>query len=258
MSSGVEEIATVEVDEQSHVALVRFNRPPVNYFDEEMIRAIADAYDAAERSPACRAIVLASTGRHFCAGADFVGRSHSGEDLRGLYAQAARLFEGRLPVVAAVQGRAVGGGLGLALSADFRVATPETRFVCSFARLGLHHGFGMTVTLPRVVGEQRALELLCTGGEVRGEEALAIGLCDRLAVTSDLEREATELAAGIAAAAPLAVQAIRRTLRGSLAGEVSRATAIEVEEQERLTATADFAEGVRAATERRSPSFSGN
>jgi enoyl-CoA hydratase/carnithine racemase len=115
----------------------------------------------------------------------------------------------------------------------------------------------MTVTLPRVVGEQRALELLCTGGEVRGEEALAVGLCDRLAASGDLDREAATFAAGIAAAAPLAVQAMRRTLRGSLAGEVRRATAVEVEEQERLTATADFAEGVRAATERRTPSFSG-
>ena len=95
--------------------------------------------------------------------------------------RALRLFAAPLPVVAAVQGAAIGGGCGLALSADFRVATPQSRFSANFARLGFHHGFALTVTLPAVVGRQAAADLLLTGRRVGGEEALALGLCDRLA-----------------------------------------------------------------------------
>src|SRR6202035_3326912 len=87
-----------------------------------------------------------------------------------LYEEAVRLIAARTPIVAAVQGAAVGGGLGLALAADFRIASPSTRFIANFSRLGLHHGFGITVTLPAVVGQQHALDMLYTGRAVAGEE----------------------------------------------------------------------------------------
>jgi enoyl-CoA hydratase/carnithine racemase len=167
------------------------------------------------------------------------------------------MFAAATPVVAAVQGAAVGGGLGLALSADFRVASPETRFWANFARLGFHHGFGMTVTLPAVVGQQTALELLLTGRRVDGEEARLLGLCDRLAPAEEVRSEARSLAAQIAASAPLAVRSIRQTLRGDLASRIQAATNWEAAEQERLIHTSDFQEGVQAATERRTPNFSG-
>ena len=121
--------------------------------------------------PSCRAIVLRSEGRHFCAGLDFA--HNRDQDIAALYRNALRLFAAPLPVVAAVQGSAIGGGLGLALSADFRFATPQSRFSANFSRLGFHHGFGLTVTLPRVVGEQRAADLLYSGRRVDGAEALA-------------------------------------------------------------------------------------
>src|SRR3954447_7192423 len=138
---------------------VEFSRPPHNYFDGALIGEIADAYEELERGGSCRAIVLCSDGKNFCAGANFAGKNPAEGDL---YEQAVRLFAAGLPVVAAVQGAAVGGGLGVALSADFRVAGPDSRFSANFARLGIHHGFGITVTLPLVVGAQRALELLYT------------------------------------------------------------------------------------------------
>src|SRR5205814_9260101 len=126
------------------------------------------------------------------------------------YAQAVRLFVAATPVVAAVQGAAIGGGLGLALSADFRVASPSSRFPANFARLGIHHGFGMTVTLPAVVGMQAALDLLYTGRRVKGDQAHALGLCDRLVADGELRDAAHVLAAEIAASAPLAVRSIRQ------------------------------------------------
>jgi enoyl-CoA hydratase/carnithine racemase len=147
--------------------------------------------------------------------------------------------------------------MGLALSADFRVVTPETRLWPNFARLGFHHGFGMTVTLPAAVGPQTALGLLLTGRRVGGEEAVSLGLGDRLAPAGELRATAHGLAAEIAALAPLAVRSIRRTLRGELAERVRVATEREAADQGRLMQTADFREGVRAASERRAPRFIG-
>lgn len=237
-----------------HVMLVEFQRAPHNHFDGALIGAIANAYDELERSGSCRAIVLCSEGKNFCAGADFAGKNPAEGDL---YEQAARLFAAGLPVVAAVQGAAIGGGLGVALSADFRVASPESRFSANFARLGIHHGFGITVTLPRVVGAQRALELLYTGVRLHGADAHRIGLCDRLVASDRLREEAVALAEEIAASSPLAVQSIRRTMRGDLADRIREATAREAAEQVKQFTTRDFREGVSAAAERRPPRFTG-
>jgi 2-(1,2-epoxy-1,2-dihydrophenyl)acetyl-CoA isomerase len=242
-----------------HVATVEFDRPPNNHFDVALITALADAYQALDEDPACRAIVLCSAGRHFCAGANFAGAGElGGESGRNmLYEQAVRLFAAATPVVAAVQGAAIGGGLGVALSADFRVASPSSRFSANFARLGIHHGFGLTVTLPAVVGMQTALDLLYTGRRVKGEEAHSVGLCDRLAGDDELRDAAHELAAELAASAPLAVRSIRQTMRGDLAERVRAATQHEDVEQAPLFATEDFKEGVRATAERRAARFTG-
>lgn len=242
-----------------HVAVVEIRRPPNNYFDVQLITQLADAFEDLAGSDACRTIVLASEGRHFCAGADFSGggRAAGGPDGPHLYDVAIRLFEQPLPVVAAVQGAAVGGGLGLALAADFRVAAPEARFSANFARLGFHHGFGLSATLPRAVGERRAAELLYTGRRVGGEEALALGLCDRLVPLDEVRAEARSLAAEIAASAPLAVRSIRETLRARLVEDVRAAVVRERAEQDRLSATDDWREGVAAMAERRAPRFVG-
>jgi 2-(1,2-epoxy-1,2-dihydrophenyl)acetyl-CoA isomerase len=241
---------------EDHVATVEFERGPTNHFDIELITALADAYAALDGDARCRAIVLCSTGRHFCAGANFADAGDVG--VPALYAQAVRLFAAATPVVAAVQGAAIGGGLGLAMSADFRVASPSSRFAANFARLGIHHGFGLTVTLPAAVGMQAALELLYTGRRVKGEEALVLGLCDRLAgQDEDLRGRAHALAAEIAASAPLAIRAIRATMRGDLAERVRTATEHEFSQQQPLFASEDFREGVRATAERRAARFSG-
>ena len=241
-----------------HVAVVEIRRPPNNFFDVALIRRLADALDdLAAAGDATRAVVLCSAGRHFCAGADFGGGGGGTGDSARLYEEAVRLFRQPLPVVAAVQGAAIGGGLGLALAADLRVAAPEARFAANFARLGFHQGFGLSVTLPRVVGHQAALELLTTGRRIVGEEAHRLGLADRLVPAADLRAAARALAAEMAASAPLAVRSIRATLRAGLADEVAAATAHERAEQERLMRTADFREGVAAVAERRPGRFTG-
>ena len=239
-----------------HVTTVRLCRPPNNFFSVGMIEALATTLETLDSDGTTRAIVLAANGKHFCAGADFSesGRSDTTADL---YRAAVRLFRTENPVVAAVQGAAIGGGLGLALAADFRIAAPEARFSANFARLGFHHGFGLSVTLPALVGQQRAAELLYTGRRIDGAEAARIGLVERVAPLGDLDATAHELAVEIAGSAPLAVRSIRSTLRGDLAERIAAATDHEMAEQHRLRRTPDFGEGTRAMAERRAPHFTG-
>ena len=257
-SSGTD--LTVDLDR--HVATVEIHRPPNNFFDYDLIHAIANAYERLDADPECRAIVLCSEGRHFCAGADFSAREKwSRERLDAqagrLYVEAVRVFSCTKPVIAAVQGAAVGGGLGLALSADFRIACEESRFVANFARLGIHQGFGLSVTLPRLVGHSQAALMLYTGRRLKGAEAVRIGLADELVDREDVRARATALATEIAQSAPLAVQSIRTTLRTGLAEAVRDATDHELAEQSRLRQTDDHREGVAATAERRLADFRG-
>lgn len=252
---------TVEVGDD-HVATVEVHRPPANFFDVALIGSLVAAFGDVDADPGAWAAVLCSEGKHFCAGADFNAQSGAEPlgvgDTARLYEEAVKLFSCATPFVAAVQGAAIGGGLGLACSADFRVASAESRFAANFARLGFHQGFGLSVTLPGIVGQQKALELLYTGRRIGGDEAAAIGLVDRLAPAGEVRVAAHEMAAEIAGSAPLAVVSIRETMRGHLAGAVARVTGREDAEQVRLRATADFAEGIAAGAERRPPRFTGS
>ena len=243
-----------------HVATVVLDRPPHNHVDLEVMTALADTFDALDADERCRAVVLTTVGKVFCGGADLAPAGLLGGGEAGLalfYRHAARLFSTRKPIVAAVQGAAVGAGLGLALVADFRVAAPEARFAANFVKLGFHAGFGITHTLPRVVGMQRASLMLQTARRIAGAEALAWGLVDAVAPLPELTAAAQALAAELAENAPLAVEATRATLRARLVDTFVAQTRHELAEQARLMATADFAEGVRAVSERRPGAFTG-
>jgi enoyl-CoA hydratase/carnithine racemase len=250
----------IAVDATGHVATIEIRRGPNNFVDTDMVGEIADALEYYDRTPDVRAIVLCAEGKHFCAGADFASRGPDGvargaKRGRHLYKEAQRLWRTGKPIVAAVHGAAVGAGVGLAVMADFRVACPEARFSTNFTRLGFHPGFGLTATLPRLIGEQQAALLMYTGRRISGEEALAIGLVDYCVPVDQVRTKAVELATEIAQSAPLAIVSTRETLRRGLADIVARATEREYEEQDWLRSTADFKEGTRAMGERRLPEF---
>lgn len=244
-----------------HVATVELNRPPYNFFDVDLLTQLADAVETLDDDDGCRAVVLASRGTAFCAGADLANRKDpppSGKSIAALiYEQALRLYRTRKPVVAAIQGAAIGGGFGLAISADFRVTCPEGRFSANFTQLGFHPGFGLSVTLPRLIGEQKAALLLYTSRRIKGEEAVAMGVADALVPQTELLPAAQSLAQEIAACAPLAVVATRATMRQGLADDVEKALQHELQQQSELKQTADFAEGVAASKDRRKPVFHG-
>ena len=244
------------------VGRVEMRRPPHNFFDDEMMTRIADAYDHFDREPACRVIVLCSEGKNFCAGADYPASDNKTSDrpslsLDAFFQQVVRLFRCETPVVAAIQGAAVGGGLGLAVSADFRVACPEARFSANFVRLGFNPGFGLPITLPALIGHQRAKLMMLTGRRIRGDQAFAWGLADACVPRDQVREQAIALAREIAACAPLAIGSTRRTLRADLADRIEAANAHDLAEQHRLRATADWQEGVDAAAARREPQFIG-
>ena len=261
--------ADINVSVEDRVATVEIDRPPHNFFDRYLISQIADAYAECDDDPGCRAIVLASNGKSFCAGANFgsggeerTGHEEFSEDgFRNttgmLYREGVRLFSAKTPVIAAVQGAAIGGGFGLALSADFRVGAPEARFSANFVKLGIHPGFGLTVTLPNLIGKQAANLMFLTGRRIKGEEAQSMGLIDQTAPLAEVRSAARALAAEIAENAPLAVGSVRATVRHGLAGQIARATDHELAEQQWLRATEDAAEGIRAVAQRRPGNFKG-
>mgnify|MGYP001256049272 FL=1 len=254
----MEKFKDISVSIKQHLAYVEINRPPNNFFDANLIQQIADAYESLDEEDECRVILLKSEGKNFCAGANF-GQDEDMLDksvpYKKLYAQAVRLFRTRKPVIAVVQGAAIGGGLGLALSADFRVACHEARFAANFAKLGFHPGFGSSITLPRVVGVQKAKDMLFTARRVTGEEAFKIGLADKFCSKEKITEEAEQLAMEIASSAPMAVESIRSTLRGNLADQIERIVDWELSEQVRLQKTEDFKTGIAASLSRETPQF---
>lgn len=252
---------TVTIARAEHVAAVTFARPPANHVSIELLRELADALDLIDSDPTLRVVLLRSEGKVFCAGADLDPASETtpadSDFTSALYAQAIRLFETKKPIVAAVQGAAVGAGLGLALACDFRVAAPEARFCANFVQLGFHAGFGISATLPRVVGTQRAHLMLMTARRIGGEEAHDWGLADRIAPRDRLDEAALALAREVATNAPLAVMETRRTNRAGLAELVRATTAHEGARQAELRETADFREGIAAVAARRPGNFAG-
>ncbi len=260
-------MSDIGIEKTGHVALVEIRRPPNNFFDISLIKEIATAFESFDQDGDIRAIVLASQGKAFCAGANFGDGSlldaqgrrpdEPGKGVAPLYIEGNRLFRTKKPIVAAVQGAAVGGGLGLAMVADFRVTCREARFVANFTRLGFHPGFGLTVTLPAVIGPTKAALMFYTSRRMPGDEAYAIGLADMLVPQEQVRSAALKLAAEIAENSPLGLIATRTTMRGDLADRVRKATDHELEQQTLLRKTDDFKEGVKAMAERRVPNFMG-
>lgn len=258
----------LKVEIKDFVATVEIQRPPHNFFDFELIRQIADTYEKIDADPSARAIVLCSDGKSFCAGANFGDGSTVQDDgsVEGsfnrlgpdhLYVEAVRVFSAKTPSVAAVQGAAIGGGLGLAMSADFRVGCAESRFAANFTRLGFHPGFGLTVTLPRAIGQQNAAKMFLTSRRVKGEEAREMGLVDEFTTLENVRQVAWDLAREIAINSPLGLTSTRDTLRDGLADAVRAATDHELAEQTWLRKTSDFKEGVAATSDRRLPEWTG-
>jgi enoyl-CoA hydratase/carnithine racemase len=255
--------ADIGVEKHGHVTLIEIRRPPLNFFDLSLIRQIADALGEIDKDMDARGCARVTRQgvlrwRQLQPPSRISGDAASGDGTTGdLYREAVRIFSNKKPIVAAVQGAAIGGGLGLAVSADFRVTCPEARFAANFTRLGFHPGFGLTVTLPELIGKNNAALMFYTSRRVTGEEAHKMGLANVLVPQDQVRAEAFKLANEIAENSPLGLMSTRATLRAGLADRVKAQTDHELAEQTWLRETEDHKEGIKATEERRAGQLQG-
>ncbi len=249
------------------IAEIALNRPDNrNSMTPDVLAGLADAVARAKGDASARCVIVTGRGKSFCAGADFRARSEPDpnaayraphERSYDTYAPFLSLLDLEVPTIAAMQGHAIGGGLGLALVCDLRVAARDAKYGANFVRLGLHPGMASTYLLPRLMGVPSAVELLLTGRLVDGEEAARRGLAHYAVAADEVLGKARELAREIASAAPLAVRWTKRSIYQGLAWDPKGAARLEGQVQSRTLETEDFREGTRALLEKREPSFKG-
>jgi len=247
------------------IGVITLDRPDNrNSMTPELLDAFVAAAAAARADAEARCVVITGTGSCFSAGADFKsilqrpGAAGTPSDRSfAMYAPFLGVLELEVPVIAACNGHTVGGGFGLALICDLRIGARGARYGANFAKLGLHPGMAISYLLPRIIGVSRAAELLFTGRLVEGDEAERIGILSSAHDATDVLPRAMELAASIAASAPMAVRAMKRTFYRGLGWDVRGAAHTEAFAQAESLATEDAAEGIKALLEKREPRFSG-
>lgn len=260
--------AAVLYESRDGVAEVTLNRPGNrNSMTEDVFSGLRDALQRIHEEQELRCVIITGVGRSFCAGADFKSEIQRGGDREGYKAPNERsmamyepflgILNIEVPVIAAMQGHAVGGGLGLGLVCDIRIANEEARYGANFTRLGLHPGMATTYFLPRLVGIPRAAEWLFTGRLVSGEEAAREGLANYAVPGDEVLAKGREIAAEIAGAAPLAVRWTKRSLYRGVGWDPRSAAEMEAHAQSRTVETEDAKEGIRALLEKRAPVFRG-
>ena len=247
------------------VLLVTINRPEArNALNTQMGHDLYDLFDGLAADPGhCRAVVLTGSGdRAFCAGGDLKER-HGMTDAAWqaqhlVFERMARaLIDCPMPVVAAVNGAAYGGGCEIALACDFIYAATTARFALPEVTLGIMPGAGGTQTLPRAVGERRAKELLLSGRPWTAEEAAAWGMVNRVCTPETLRDDAIATAATIAANAPISIRQAKRAMHHGLSLSLADGMLFEIEAYNRMVPTEDRREGVNAFNEKRRPVFKG-
>jgi len=262
-----EEAVLYEVED--HVATITLNRPDNrNSMTPDVLAGLGEAVSRVRADPDVRCAIVTGRGKSFCAGADFKSRAAEGEGpegaytaphekVFGTYSHFLSILEIEVPTVAAMQGHAIGGGLGLAVVCDLRVANREARYGANFVRLGLHPGMATSYLLPRLLGVPRAVELLLTGRIVSGEDAASFGLVHYAVAADEVLARARELAREIATAAPLAVRWTKQSIYRGLGWDPRTAAQLEAHVQSRTVETEDVREGIAALLGRRDPEFRG-
>ena len=255
------------------VVTLTFNDPTrLNAMTQAMGEAFSAAITALAADARLRAVVLTGAGRAFSAGGDLAmiearaaqgaesgprGRGQIRDGMRAFYQLFLAVRDLPCPVIAAINGAAIGAGLCVALACDVRIASSEAKLGLNFTQLGLHPGMGATWTLPRLVGPARAAEILFSSRVFSGGEAAAIGLVNRAVAPAEVLPAARTLAAEFAAAAPLAVRGVKRALRRSDQASLEDQLGFEAQEQAACFESRDVHEGLAAARERRAPKFEG-
>ena len=249
------------------VAQITLNRPENrNSMTEEVLTGFREAIGRVKEDPELRCVIITGRGKSFCAGADFRSQVQRSDQERrwlpnersfAMYAPFLALLDVEVPTIAAMNGHAIGGGLGLAIVCDLRVANRDAKYGANFVRLGFHPGMATTYILPRLMGAPRAIELLLTGRLISGEEAANLGLAHYAVEPNEVLERSWELAREVASAAPVAVRLTKRSIYRALAWDPIAAAELEAHAQSRTLEMQDAQEGIRALLEKRSPEFRG-
>lgn len=251
---------TIRVARHDDAVVLRLDRPEVrNAIDVAMMRELAQAVTAADADTTVRAIVVAGGDRVFSAGRDLkeAARMAPGEAISSWRALTRTMAESRLPIIAAIEGACLTGGLELALACDLRVAGDGATFGITSAKLGTVPGFGATQRLPRLIGASRALALMFSADPIDAAEAHRIGLVHQCTAAGDAERAALALAAVYARRAPLSLAGLKRAVTQGMEMTLEEGLDLEQALSARLAATEDRREGLAAFLERRPPRFRG-
>ena len=234
------------------VATLRLNRPPLNALSEELLRELAEAARELALDDGVKAVVVCGGEKAFAAGAD-IEQFGSGDDARRIEGSFRAAFDAVAaiprPVIAAIRGFALGGGLELALACDLRVASESARLGQPEVLLGIIPGAGGTQRLPRLVGPARAKELIWSGRQVRADEALTIGLVERVVPAGDVEDNAVEWAQSFANGAVVAMGLAKRVIDAGLDGPLATGLDLEADAFVEVFGTDDARVGVRSFLE---------
>lgn len=254
-----------EVDE--HVVTITLNRAENrNSMTEDILEGILAATGKARNDDDVRCVIVTGTGKSFCAGADFkAGAQRSGkrnsplpnERSFAMYEPFLSVLDIEVPVIGALNGHAIGGGMGLALVCDMRVANQDAKYGVNFTKLGLHPGMATTYLMPRIIGLPKAAEILLTGRLFSGAEAAQMGLANYAVPEDEVLAKAKALAREVASCAPVANRWTKRSLYENVNWAPRAAAMHEAELQSRTIETQDHKEGVAALLEKRAPDFQG-
>jgi enoyl-CoA hydratase len=248
----------VRVEREGAIAVATIDHPPANAISGQVVAGLSEALGEAESDVSCRALVITGAGdRFFSAGADIKEFGGGAEGLGAALDLTLRFEESRLPIVAAVNGIAFGGGCELSLACDIRICAATARFGQPEIKLGIIPGWGGTQRLPRLIGRSAAMELLLTGDPVDSARALRVGLVSEVVEPGELAAAARRWAERLSAQAPLAVAGTKRAVSNGAALPIAEALQVERGEFVRLFTTEDAAEGISAFLQKRKPDFKG-
>jgi enoyl-CoA hydratase/carnithine racemase len=255
----------VEIEDRGTVRHIVMNRPEKrNALNGELCQALGNAFEEAAEDGSVRVVVVRGAGAMFSSGMDVGGLnelSKAPEGLREFREPLIRwwnlLEEMPKPTIAEIHGACIGGAMELALAADFRVMAEDAVAAILEVKVGLIPDLGGCSRLPSIVGLGRAKELIMTGRFIDGKEAHAIGFANRIAPVAELEQTTAQLCDELLSAAPMAVSLAKGILDNVAKAHLDKTLEREAEAQERLAATADFAEGTSAFLEKRRPEFAG-
>ncbi len=257
---------TLIFDIKEHVAHITLNRPEaLNAINLEWSRDLMHAILQCDEDPAVRSVVISGAGNHFCAGGDLKSFTSQGQDLplhikevtTYLHAAISRMTRMDAPVIAAVNGYAVGAGMSLALACDFVLAARSARFSVAYTRVGLTPDGSMSYFLPRTVGLKRALELTLTNRMLTAEEAFELGIVTRVFPAEELLAQANQLASQLASGPSKSFGAAKRLMQTGWNQTLETQMEEESQTIADITRTADTREGIRAFVEKRSPKYKG-